>query len=195
MGPEFWQDSVAGLVLGTIAYVSTNLDNLLLASSVAASGAGRPNVLRGWLLSAAAVLGLSIAFAAVAGVVPPTSLGWLGLVPLVLGIRLLMRGGDSPDNQAAAATGTLPVAVLLVTNSSDTVATFGPLLAESEPVARMAMLAGFVLAAVALVSLVLKIAARLDKASTLSRLAAKLSPLVMIAIGIYILLDTTTDTI
>ena len=195
MGLEFWQDLVAGLVLGTVAYVSTNLDNLLLVSSVAASGSERSHVARGWLVSAFVVLALSIAFTAVAEAVPASSLGWLGLVPLLLGIRLLVLGGDASDGSARLATGTTPIIVLLMSNSTDTIATFGPLLAESEPVAKFAMLAGFTVAALVFVSLVMKLAARLDKASTLSRLAAKLSPLVMIAIGIYILLDTTTDTI
>ena len=91
--------------------------------------------------------------------------------------------------------GALPIAVLLLSNSSDTIATFGPLLSESEPVVQAAMLAGFMLAAAAFGLLVLKLAAHLSKATALSRIAAKLSPLAMIAIGIYILLDTTTDTL
>ncbi len=195
MAAEILQDSIAGLFLGIVAYASTNIDNLLMVSSVAASGAGRAGVARGWLVSAAAVLGLSIVFSAAAGAIPPRTLGWIGLVPLLLGIRLLMRSGDSDKNHSVARAGTLPIAALLLANSSDTVATFGPLLAESEPVVQLTMLIGFVLASITLGLLVMKIAARLDKATALARLAAKLSPLVMIAIGIYILLDTTTDTL
>ena len=195
MEAEVWQDLVAGLVLGSVAYASTNLDNLLLVSSVAASGAGRTSVFCGWVVCAAAVLGLSIAFSMAAGAVSPQTLGWIGLVPLLLGIRLLVRGQDGAPEKTVSPAGTLPVAALLLANSSDTIATFGPLLAESEPVAQLAMLIGFVLAAGTLVLFVMKIAARLDKATALARLAAKLSPLVMIAIGIYILLDTTTDTL
>lgn len=195
MAAEFWQDSVAGLVLGSVAYAATNLDNLLLVSSIAAAGAGRASVLRGWLVSAAAVLGLSIVFSIAAGAIPPRVLGWTGLVPVLLGIRLLLRAGDSGDDDPAISSGTLPIAALLLANSSDTVATFGPLLAESEPVAQLAMLVGFLLATTTLGLLGMKIAARLDTATALTRLAAKISPLVMIAIGIYILLDTTTDTL
>jgi cadmium resistance protein CadD (predicted permease) len=192
---EIWQDAIAGLVLGVVAYASTNLDNVLLVSSAAASGSRRGDVVRGWIIAATAVFGLSIALSAVAGAIPPRTLGWLGLLPLLLGIRLLAGGGNETDEGATAAAGTMPVAMLLLSNSSDTIATFGPLLAESEPVAQLAMLAGFVAAAAALIVLLMKLAAHLDPASRLARIAAKLSPLVMIAIGIYILLDTTTDTV
>ena len=195
MAAEIWQDAIAGLVLGIVAYASTNLDNVLLVSSAAASGSRRRAVVRGWVIAATAVFGLSIALSAVAGAIPPRTLGWLGLLPLLLGIRLLAVGGKDTDEGATAAAGTMPVAALLLSNSSDTIATFGPLLAESEPVAQLAMLAGFVAAAAALIVLVMKLAAHLDQASGLARIAAKLSPLVMIAIGIYILLDTTTDTV
>ena len=195
MAAEIWQDSIAGLFLGIVAYASTNIDNLLLVSSVAASGTGRAGVCRGWFVSAAAVLGLSIVFSVAAGAIPPRTLGWIGLVPLLLGIRLLIRSGDGDNDHSVAYAGTLPIAALLLANSSDTITTFGPLLAESEPVAQPAMLVGFTLASTTLCLLVMKIAARLDKATALARLAAKLSPLVMIAIGIYILLDTTTDTL
>lgn len=195
MATEIWQDSIAGLFLGIVVYASTNIDNLLMVGSIAASGSGRAGVARGWLVSAAAVLGLSIVFSVAAGAIPPRTLGWMGLVPLLLGIRLLVRGGDSDNGHSLAHAGTIPIAALLLANSSDTIATFGPLLAESEPVAQLAMLVGFVLASTTLGLLVMKIAARLHKATALARLAAKLSPLVMIAIGIYILLDTTTDTL
>ena len=44
MGSELFQDLVAGLVLGFVAYGSTNMDNLLLSGSVAASGTSRRSV-------------------------------------------------------------------------------------------------------------------------------------------------------
>ena len=57
------------------------------------------------------------------------------------------------------------------------------------------MVAGFVIAAFLGVSIALRLAARIGTGSAAKRIAAKLGPIVMIAIGIYILLDTTTDTI
>ena len=188
-------DVAAGLVLATVAYVSTNLDNLLLITSAAARVENRHAVIKGFLLSSTLVLGMSAAFVAISGILSPQTLGLLGLIPLFVGIRILLKLKSEQEQTDLAAVGFWPVGLALLANSTDTIVVFGPLLAESEPAALFALLTGYILMAGLWMALALRLSERLARANVLGRVARWATPFFMIAIGVYILLDTTTDTL
>ena len=188
-------DVAAGLALAMVAYTSTNLDNLVLITSAAGRIENRRAVIKGFLLSSTAVLGMSAAFVVISGILSPQTLGWLGLIPLFIGIRILLKLKSEQEQTELAAIGFWPVGLALLANSTDTIVVFGPLLAESEPAALFALLAGYILMAGLWITLALRLSERLARANVLGIVARWATPIFMIAIGIYILMDTTTDTL
>ena len=91
--------TAAGLVVGSFA--STNVDNLvLLVGWLTARGTETRQVFAGYLIGMSLLLGLAFGLGLVANLIPIESLGLLGLVPIVLGLKLLVdlgpiRGGDA----------------------------------------------------------------------------------------------------
>ncbi len=190
-----WPDILAGLALAIGTYASTNLDNLLLLATMATRSGNRRALVQGFLLASATVLALCAAFVVVAEVFPPRALGLLGLVPIAIGVRLLLTMHREQRGAALPGVGAVPIGAALLANSTDTIATFGPLLAESEPAALAAMLAGYILMAALWITIIVRFSRRLTGLQSSNRVVQWLVPLAMIAIGIYILLNTTTDTV
>lgn len=190
--PEPLLDVATGFLLAVTAYVSTNLDNLVLLASIAASQQARGPLLRGYAASSLIVLVLSGSFALLSLFLHPDHLGYAGLVPIALGLRMLLRPARDVAAGPAGASAQA-IAVMLTANSTDTVATFGPLYAESEPLVVGTVILGFVLVSLLWGFLAVRVGARIGRSATIRRLAGKLTPLMMIAVGIYVLVDTGTD--
>ena len=190
-----WPDVIAGLILAMIAYASTNVDNLLLVTSTASRAGSRRPVVYGFLLASVGVLSVSVAFTATAELFAPRALGLLGFVPIVVGLKILLNLHKAQENETMADVGALSVALVLLANSSDTIAVLGPLLAESEPVALFSMLAGYIVMAGIWLTLAIYLSERVAQMGMVMRAAKWATPIIMIAFGIYILLDTTTDTV
>ena len=82
------------------AFASTNLDNLALLVALCADRRLRPrNIAFGQGLGMGVLVLASLAGAAGAFAAPPRWAGWLGLVPLALGVRGLVTLG-APSNRA-----------------------------------------------------------------------------------------------
>lgn len=191
--PELWQDLVTALILAFVTYASTNLDNLLLLSGLAAGRADRRPISYGFLGATILTAAISVTFVLLSWFLAPGVIRYLGVVPIVLGSRMLIARPSAEGKPAASALTTPGVALVLLANSTDTIASFGPLFAESEPVVVAGLLAGFAVMAGLWLALIM----RLSGSSALGgRTAAglqRLTPLIMIAVGLYILADTGTD--
>ena len=193
--PELWQDLVISLLLGLFTYGATNIDNLLI---VAAIGAGRERfgkVAKGFGAATLAVMLAAGSFAALSLLIPPEWLGYLGVIPILLGTKLLLW---KTKGEAADTVGTVTprsLALLLVANSTDTIAAFGPLVAESEPAAKYGLFTGLVLGAFTVLLLSRFVARRSQRRQGIAARLDSITPFIMIAVGIYILADTGTDTI
>ena len=190
---DAWQDLVTGFGLGFTAYAATNLDNMLLIGGLLAGGARRGSVTIGFAIASSLVVVLAFSFTALSYLLPPAMLGYLGIVPIILGLRLLIHQSAETEATAQVATGAVAVAVLLAANSLDTVATFAPMFAESEAIVRLALVIGFLVSAVILFSVVLRFTQRLSTLAGGAPAAQRIAAAVMIFVGIYVLLDTGTD--
>ena len=190
---EFWQDLVTGFGLGFTAYAATNLDNLLLICGLLASGARRGSVTVGFAVAGSLVVLFALSFSILSFLLPPDMLGYLGIVPLALGLRILISHSAETEGAAQVGTGAVSVAVLLAANSLDTVATFAPMFAESEEIVRLALVVGFIASAVFLFCAVLRFSQRLSKLADRGPVAQRIAAIIMIFVGIYVLLDTGTD--
>lgn len=180
------------------AQVLTSLDNMaLLAVLVVANG--RMRVISGYLLSQAVVLLAALGFGGGADLLSQGRIGWLGLVPLLLGLRGVWlqycAAGVGETRQSAVERHVLGYAVVFLAMSFDSFSVIAPLLADSRSAYRTWILAGAGLA-VAGVAAGAGMMSRTRGASSgwLMRLE-RLGPVVMMLAGLYVLWNSATDQI
>ena len=192
---------VAAIVTLTLAgFVATNIDNLLILVTLLATSGSRWPVLAGYGAAATTVLALCLLGGALGSMIRPEWVGFLGFIPVVMGLQLGWRGwrrrhedqvpgATSPQGAAGAAF------LLTLSNSGDSIALFLPLLAETERESVMLLLALYLGLVLAWASFARFVAARRPLAAALANHSRWLLPCVLIAVGSYVLLDTTTDTL
>lgn len=188
-----WQVFVTAIVLVPVAYAATNVDNLLIMSTLAAGSVSRGSLVTGFLVASFAVLVIVSLATLIARAIPPEVLGYLGLVPISIGVYLLLFTGSAGDTAASGVRTWPAVAALLFANSGDTIFAVGPLFAESGDGARIGLAIGFVLIAAIWLVLILGLSARIARSETLGRIGHRIAPWMMILVGLYILSDSATD--
>jgi cadmium resistance protein CadD (predicted permease) len=158
----------------------------------------------GYGAAAVAVLILSLLGGLAGGLIDPALVGYLGILPLLLGGYLLYKalfpdsaGGREQADAAIdpGAAGGVSTFTLMVSNSGDSVAVFLPLFAESDRDGIMLEVATY-LALVLLLATAARFAAgRRAIAGVLERYGPIIVPFLMMGVGVYILLDTAFDTL
>ncbi len=177
-----------------IAQVSTNLDNLaVLFGLIVVMGRRRPVV--GFAVAQTVVLLLAIAVAiGLSHSTYPTTIGYLGVVPLALGVRgiwLQISGRGKTDTQPQGAV--ISVVLLFLSLSIDTFVVMTPLLAESSASYRWAGLFGAAAAACLLTGVAAWGAPKAKLFAPRMARLDRIAPYIMVAVGLYILLNTGTD--
>jgi cadmium resistance protein CadD (predicted permease) len=190
---ELWQDFSTGFSLALVAYAATNIDNFIALIGLSAKGPTARPLVFGFSMAATAILVLAVSFSLLSYFIEPGQLRYLGIVPIAIGIRLLLTANSASVSPVAMQMTATSVFAFLAVSSMDTVATFGPLLAESEPVVRASIVAGYLVMASAMLWGVLHVSRAANKLLENNKFVLLLAPLVMIAVGVYILLDTGTD--
>ena len=189
------------LVLGSFA--ATNLDNLLiLVLLLGGAPTRRAWVLLGFLASAICLVSLAAIGVALGAWLDPGLVGYLGLAPLSLGFYALYRQYrgraeevTSPQQAGGEYSTGLASFTLMLGNSGDSLAVFLPLLAESSRESLLLIIVCYLLAALLWTGLSVFVASRETLAQRIERHGTKLVPWILILVGIYILLDTATDTL
>lgn len=191
---------IAGLAF--LAFSTTNLDNVLLLVGFAARP-GQPfaAVAGGALLGVTAMLALLVAAAVLADFVPMLWLGWLGLIPLAMGLRELARlgttvGAADPDGtDAVRPIGAVGVAGVMLAHSGDSFGALAPLFAETRR-ALLPLIATVVLVVTGLAcGLARWIVSHPRVGPAIRAVAPRLVPFVLIAVGLYVLTNSPTDTV
>lgn len=186
------------LVVLTVAsaHIMTNLDNLaiLLAMLGAGGRAGAVSafaLVQGLAMLLAAVLGeaLGQVLGGVAGGAAGTHLRLLGLLPIAFGLYQIARRGPVGPADAAVPAFTAQLAVFAAC-SADSLAVLAALYADSTDRFDVWISAGAAASILLVAGLALILGARV---APLARRLEPLAPFVMIAAGIYVLMDTPTD--
>jgi cadmium resistance protein CadD (predicted permease) len=198
--------SLVAICLVTItSFVFTNLDNLILG--VLTLGARRRRtlpVLLGMVSASLLVLLLSAVGVAVGLAVDAGLLGYLGIAPIGIGLYTLFYAGSARPGsgqevgvaeQGSAVSIWLGTSTLLFANSGDTLAILLPLLMESSRPAASAVAVTFLVCAVLWAILARALSRQPILVRRLQDSGERLVPWIMIAVGIYILLDTGTDSL
>lgn len=193
---------LAEVVLVATSFLATNLDNLLILVVIGGANPHRSAVLLGFLASSASILLIAALGVLLGEVLDAGLVGYLGLVPLGLGLYgLISRSASSSSTEgdtwvvqgASALASFVSAYALLLSNSGDSLALLLPLLADTQPsLLPVAFLTWLGMSLVWLM-LVHLIGENRRLAVLLERKAAPYLPWVMIAVGTYILLDTATD--
>lgn len=186
------------LLLVAATYIATNIDNLLLLVAWLLAQRGSPwRIAVGFSLAAIAVLAASWALALSANIIPVEYVGYLGIVPMLLGLKLLIdlvrdrsNGSTGPAGSTMSPT---TIAVSLFANSVDTMLVFAPLLADSSDAADYRIIAAYLLVAAAWFAIAHFFSRHARRLRAVVAVAQWIAPLVMIAVGFYILNNTATD--
>ena len=191
------EPTIIALVAGS--YAATNIDNLtILVSWMLAGKISFAGIARGYAMANVAVLALSTILGLSSNVIPMELIGYLGVIPIGLGIYTLIgqiRGGTQ---QAEANTGNgaaLGIAATLTANSADSIIVFSPLLADSQASIDLYIASAFVVVAATWFWIAKVASQNAAKLEAVTRVAGWIAPLIMIYAGIYILMNTATDVI
>lgn len=183
------------------AYVATNLDNLILLISLHARYSSRRlQVSLGYGLGMLIVGVIALVVGKAAEIIPVQYIGLLGLVPLIVGLRALFvvlrqhPPGTDPDPRTGD--GRAVMVVTLVTqlsNGADTIVTFSILFADSGPATDLLISATFLAMLVLFAAAAVVALSHPWLAREARRIGHYVTPLLMIAIGAYVLTNTATD--
>ena len=179
------------VILSVAAFASANLDDIFLLTVWLGDPRLRPSqVYAGQFLGFGALALASAVCAALAIRISGHYLAMLGIVPILLGLQrvwMSWRSGPGEPPEEHRAYEVLTVATVTIVNGADDLAVFVPLIARAGKLALpLVMIVFFVMTAL-WCTIATMLANHKPVAEFLDRWGHKLMPLVLIAIGLYIL--------
>ena len=187
------------------AFASTNMDNLLLMVGWMMSGKiPRTTILAGYVLGMLGVLLVSYAMGLLSYLVPIQFLGYLGVVPIGLGFKMLWdlwRSTPHEDDFDLNSAGTgsmaliLAIALTQLSNGVDTVLVLSPALADSLEGVDRVIIGSFAVMVGVWFGFAGWLSHHAQRIGLITKIGSWLAPFVMITVGIYILADTATDVV
>ena len=178
---------ISALITGAVAFSATNIDDIVFLTIFFSQASRRWHVVVGQYLGFTALVVISLIGFFGGQVLPHGWLRLFGVAPIAIGIKKLFAKRD--DRIPRASTGTLDVATVTFVNGADNIGIYAPLFAISNAPRVMVLIAVLyvLLAAWSVASYLI----HRQKAVvyTLQRWGHWIVPVVLIAIGIYILLN------
>jgi cadmium resistance protein CadD (predicted permease) len=184
---------VVEAVVGSVAaFVATGLDEAVVLTTLFAYARERhaaASVYAGQLLGQAVLVAVSVLAALGVHTLSPRVAGALGVLPIVLGVRILL-GRDREDAPGRPRRGLLlAVAAIAIAGGAEEVATYVPLLGSLDG-AELWVAAATLLALVPVWCRVCQVAASLAQVQDwLTRYGRVVVPAVLIALGVYVVAD------
>jgi cadmium resistance transport/sequestration family protein len=181
-------------------FVATNIDDLVVLMVFFGRARGNPSavarVVLGQYLGFIAILVVSVFGALGARLLPPPAVAYLGLVPLLLGVRaawLAWRHRDDDDDDwevgGRPGVGTATVAVVTFANGGDNIGVYVPVFAVAGPSGIPAYVIVFLIGVGLWCLLSQRIAAHPAVAAVLERWEHVILPVVFIGIGLAVLAE------
>ena len=178
---------VSALVTGVVAFSATNIDDVVFLT-VFFSQTRRPwRVVLGQYIGFTALVLVSLMGFFGGQLVPHGWLHLLGIVPITIGIKKLFeaRGGRT----LSVENGVLSVATITVVNGADNIGIYAPLFAVSDSRRLMVLVSVLYVLLAVWCAVGYLIHNQKAIAHALKRWGHWLVPVVLIALGVYILLD------
>ncbi|MBS0661295.1 MAG: TMEM165/GDT1 family protein [Verrucomicrobia bacterium] len=178
-------------------FAATNIDDIVVLTVLfLASRCGSP---RPWQIVAGQYLGfitlvvISVVAALGLTIVPDEWVGFLGLIPLGIGIWTLVRGlrrnGDDDDNKVTAV-GLWGVAGITIANGADNISLYTPIFRTSTPGDVAIMIVVFLILVAVWCAAGRLIGTHKAVTETLERVEHWLVPVVFIGLGLFILIES-----
>ncbi len=185
----------------TAAFAATSLDNLGLLIGLYADDSFRPrDVLVGYMAAAFTVTAAAYGVSTGVELAPLRYMGYLGFVPIALGLHRaggLLRdpssGSDSSPHRVRR--GVAPVFLLMLAQSIDTFAVFVAVFADTQEHLEIPILMTVAACVAILCASAYWLARHSAFAGALQRGMRWVLPVLLIAIGVFILADTPTDVV
>jgi cadmium resistance protein CadD (predicted permease) len=193
-------DLLALVGVASVAFLSTNADNLaLLFAFLADHSFSARNVIFGYALGMLLILGLSWVISWLADFFPHQYVGFLGVVPIFLGIKRLYHSFASRKSEAGSTAITskrsqvITVALADVAHGPDTVVIFSALLADSDAAAQSAVTATYILLVMVWCFFGSYLFRHPRIRGPVQRYGNRFAPYLLIGVGVFILLNTAHD--
>jgi cadmium resistance protein CadD (predicted permease) len=194
-------DSAFGLVaLGIIAFASTNVDDMAVLAIFFSDRRFRVrDVLAGQYVGIGGLVLLSIVIALAAASVSTAWLNWLGVLPIVIGLKWLynlIRDGSpagetsrEPVSREADRGSLITVAAVTFANGGDNIGVYVPIFVRQDGAGTVGLVVVFALMTGLWCSLAYVLTHNRYLGEKLARIARKVAPFALIAIGIAIIIE------
>jgi len=176
---------ISALITGALAFSATNIDDIVFLTIFFSQASRRWQVVVGQYLAFSALVLISLVGFFGRQVLPHEWLRFFGVAPIAIGIKKLLVKRD--DAMRRADTGTLDVATVTFVNGADNIGIYTPLFAISDATHVVVLVAVLYVLLAAWCVAAYVIHRQKAVAYTLQRWGHWIVPLVLIALGIYVL--------
>ncbi len=184
------------IIISIAAYIGTNLDDILLDTLYFSGLQGRKELRKavlGKYIGVAALVCISLLAAKGLQLLSPAYIRYLGILPLLLGLKQCCEHFFSKDEEADVKVSSvdpcLGMVLLTFAGGADNIGVYTPLFANFNPYEMLILLLVFVM----MVSLFCIFAKKLSELPLLQKLLLNkkhvIIPVVYVVLGLYILLD------
>ena len=183
-------------LLAVAAFASTNIDDVfLLLGFFADRTFRRRHVIIGQFLGIGTLVVAGLVCSLVALIIPPAYIGLLGLLPILIGVKKLWDARSNAGNEkhpAAGAHKILAVAAVTAANGGDNIAVYVPMFATRDMSEWVLIIAVFAVMTAFWCLGALYLVGHRALGAPLRRYGHLILPFVLIAIGIFIVLENNT---
>jgi cadmium resistance protein CadD (predicted permease) len=202
------------IVTSILAFISTNIDDifiLMMLFTQQSASFNKKHIIAGQFIGIIALITLSMAGVLIGILFPPAYLGLLGLFPIYLGMKQLYQNflkkhdgtadkiviPSDPKNSSAFfvnifSPATLSVSAITIANGGDNIGIYIPLFSMLGSQQLIMMIGIFLCCTYCWLRLAQYLTSHPRIASTLKKKNLYLFPIVLIALGIYIFIESNT---
>lgn len=188
-----------GVTLAAIGlFAATNIDDIVVLTVLFVASAR--GALPGWKIVAGQYLGfitlvaLSVVAALGLTIVPDEWVGFIGVMPLAIGIYLLIKGlrnrDDDDDDSGIQAGGLLAVAGITIANGADNISLYTPVFRTMSPADTALTIAVFLVLVAVWCVVGRTVGTNRRVTELLERVEHWLVPVVFIGLGLFIIIDS-----